>query len=195
MAPRIIVFPYGDNPYQGLLYQAILEAHPDVRVRYMRSSTGVVVLFPLVLLWMRLRGYNLMHVHWPNFGLSYDSSVPFAKRLSLYVALCNIWWLGCLRMRMVWTVHNVLPHEQLTANDKHVALCLSRSAGAKIVHSRETIAEMTIQGLNVENCAVIPHGNYSGVYPNTTSREDARIGLRIEQEFVVLFFGAVRPYK
>src|SRR5665647_1012194 len=168
MAPRIIVFPFGNNPYQALLYQAILDLHPDVRVRYLRSSIRVLVFFPWVLLWMRLRGYKLMHLHWPNLGLSYDSSLPFAKQLSLYLSLYNMWWLRCLRIRIVWTVHNVLPHEQLTANDKHVAFCLARRADAKIVHSRETIYEMEIQGLNVKNCTVIPIGNYIGVYPNTT---------------------------
>jgi beta-1,4-mannosyltransferase len=195
MAAKIIVFPRGDNPYQHLLSHAILGAHPDVQFAFLRASIGVVVCFPLVSLWMRLRGYKLIHVHWPNFGLSYDSSVPRAKLLSLYVSLYNIWCLKVLGFRIVWTVHNVLPHEHLTSNDRLVASYLSRSARAKIVHSQRTIAQMRGLGLNVANCTVIPHGNYIGAYPDRMSRVDARRELRLVNEFVVLFFGAVRPYK
>ena len=43
---------------------------------------------------------------------------------------------------------------------------------------------------------VVPHGNFTNLYPNSTSRQQARAQLGVQTgDFVFLYLGLVRPYK
>lgn len=51
-------------------------------------------------------------------------------------------------------------------------------------------------GMNTNNCYIVPHGNYAGVYPNNVTPEVARKKLGINKTaLVLLFFGAIKQYK
>ena len=55
---------------------------------------------------------------------------------------------------------------------------------------------MQALGMATENCRVIPIGSYGQLYPDTTTRAAARQKLAIaDNEFVILFFGIISPYK
>jgi len=143
----------------------------------------------------RLQGYKIMHIHW-LYGLGITRRLPFYRKLSFIYALL---FLGLTRLfgyKIVWTVHNTLPHSQITSDDLGLAKKLSRVANTKIAHSRFTIAQMKEYGFDTNNISLIPHGNYSGVYPSNTTRLEARKQLAIkDNEIVILFFGLIRTYK
>ena len=192
---KILVFPAYTNPYQTRLYQVMGASHPDLEVSYVRLHRRLGSL-PLLasLVAKRLQGYRLLHIHWPSFWLSRDRAL--SKHLASFLLPVTIYLAKLLAFRLVWTVHNVLPHEAQTLDDVKAARFLSRKVDAKIVLSSSTIDEMRSYELDLERMRVIPHGNYLGVYPDAISRSAARDRLAVDdEEILVLFFGQIRPYK
>ncbi|GJG89802.1 hypothetical protein tb265_49830 [Gemmatimonadetes bacterium T265] len=105
---------------------------------------------------------------------------------------------ACARrgVRVVHTVHNVLPHERAPDDADHHARAYA-DADVLVVHSRQAAAALeaafpTARGRTV----VARHGTYS-IYPRVPG---ARAHLRAHLDLppdatIVLFFGGVRPYK
>jgi glycosyltransferase involved in cell wall biosynthesis len=193
---KVLVFPRDWNPYQELLYTPMRSDVADpVNVAYStRNHIIWPVVIPLTWLIRRAMGYRVLHVHWMT--LQFKAPVPFRKPLSygMYRAMFSL--ARRIGLTIVWTVHNVLPHEPQTSDDRDIAGRLSRQSRAKIVHSSNAIAQMREQGLDTVDVTVIPHGNYIGVYPAGISRTAARerFGFALD-DTVVLFFGNMRAYK
>jgi glycosyltransferase involved in cell wall biosynthesis len=190
---KVLVFPFDYNPYQEKLYQPLRRS--GVQVRYLHRYPRIGALdYPFWTLLLRLRGYRLLHLHWPAFGL--PTWLPRHRTLSLWFFLFCVRWTRLLGYRIVWTVHNVTPHEAETSDDLRAAVTVSRAATAKIVHSQSTLGEMRERGLDAERCTIIPQGNYIGQYPDTIDGTAARQQLGLEPtDFVFLYFGLLRPYK
>ena len=110
--------------------------------------------------------------------------------------------------RLVWTIHNLVPHE---CDDHNAELRLlarmCRSVDACIVHSQyardAVIAAVDPQGRDESLSAglrarlhVIPHGNYIGCYQPRLDRdaERARLGVSSD-ETLFAFVGQIREYK
>jgi glycosyltransferase involved in cell wall biosynthesis len=100
------------------------------------------------------------------------------------------------RQRLVWTVHNVLPHEP-RAWDMLYHRILYHLPRRLIAHTEGT-KDQLLQLFNVPSSvvAVVPFGNYESVphevLPTTTAR--LRLGLP-EDPTIFLFYGLLRPYK
>lgn len=189
---KVLAYPKDSNPYQTLLYDSM----PEVQVAFARRGKRSMGkgLFPFVAAWYRLSGYRILHIHWPEFDLP--------RKLPMHRQLSSLWFVACvraiklLRFRIVWTVHNVVPHEQVTADDEGAARFLAAQADAKIVHASDTLLQMQARGMDVGRTSVIPHGNYDGVYPDEITRSEARRKLGFgPDEVVALFFGNIRRYK
>ncbi len=189
---RVLVYPKHDNPYQDLLYGAMRK---QVTVRYLarRRFAGLLVLPPMLIL-RRLQGFKILHIHWQAFEI---------RRPIPYQRLASSWsyrfFFGLIRMlgfRVVWTVHNVLPHESQTPDDAEVGRQLSMLARAQIVHSAQTVRQMRELGMDTGRSVVIPHGSYIDAYPPAAGRALARMALSLPADVpIVLFFGRVRAYK
>jgi beta-1,4-mannosyltransferase len=190
---KVLAFPRDWNPYQELLYGPIRAS--GVAVAYARRHPYVwPVLLPLTLIRRRAQGYRVLHVHWQALYVS--DRVPASRFLSYWSYRAFYRLALLLGFVIVWTVHNVVPHETQTIDDVGLSMRLSRLAAAKIVHSAHTREQMIAQGLDVSETTVIPHGNYVGVYPAGLPREERRRQLRLtDDDIAVLFFGNMRPYK
>lgn len=190
---RLLVVPKASNPYQGLLYGPMKD---QVQVTYNKQEKWLFCTYPFMLFGQRMRGTRLIHLHW-----LYWLNVPFPnKHLQQLLTGLNIHVFLFLTKvsgyKIVWTVHNVLPHEAQTKNDKAIAQKISRLASHKIVHSTYALHQMQDLGMDTGRTTVIPHGNYIGVYPNNITWQQARKKLNIaKDEFAILFFGLIRPYK
>jgi len=69
-------------------------------------------------------------------------------------------------------------------------------ADALHVHDETVAKEVAQLAGNEARVHIIPHGSYIGVYPNTCTREEARIRLNLPQDACVyLYLGQIRPYK
>ena len=187
------------NPYGGLLARAMrgvgveLEAgHPETLTKeWLYENRGQI---------------DVLHLNWPHY--MYD-----APELSDRLAHCsqiidNLSLARALGYKVVWTVHNLYPHESGNLDLDHLArLAITRLASALIVHCEHARQLVRQHFHRSDGVFVIPHGNFIGVYPDQVSRAEARRQLRVEssagadgpglneENFVYFYFGNVRRYK
>lgn len=177
------------NPYQDMLYA---RAAPH-------GVTTVPVDDPLRVVGSpALRGRPFVfHVHWtaPVLGPATSRRDADARRAAFVHALDALRGQGG---RIVWTVHNVLPHECVYPDvEARLRAELASRADAVHVMCPETPALVSEHyALPAERVEVIAHGSYVDVYPNIVTPEQARLELGLGPEHVVLLcLGGIRPYK
>ncbi|MEJ0099035.1 MAG: glycosyltransferase family 4 protein [Pseudomonadota bacterium] len=106
--------------------------------------------------------------------------------------------LRALGKSLVYTAHDVLPHESDIMSEQH-ARWLYHSAGALFVHGENLKALLVGHfGVDPARVHVIPHGNYNFIpdTPGPWTRASARASLGLnEDDRAVLFFGLIRHYK
>lgn len=178
---------YEDNPYQRELARALQPYGVEVSAR-----RGVKWLLRVPL--GGREKPDIVHLHWlPPFR---RDPVGVLRFLVFFARAGFLRALGC---RLVWTVHNLQHHE---ATWRKVELLFARMVVAMssrvIVHSPIAGQLVTAEfGARTQRkLAVVPHGNYIGVYPNVVSRAEARHRLGLgPRTTVLLFLGYLRPYK
>ncbi len=189
---KLLALPRDVNPYQEYLYREL--GRLGVRVRYVGELTGSqtanLLLLPLELLTLRLRGWRLLHLHWV-FGFSF----PWAGRAGRWAA--QLWFglvlLTCraIGLRIVWTAHNALPHDRVFADDLVARRWLVRASSLVIAHDARALEQLGRLGLEPRRAEVIAPGPFS---PRLT-REPSRAAGSGEPPWTLLFFGNVLPYK
>lgn len=191
---RMLVLPRDPNPYQGLLYGAM--ARLGVQVRYLGeltpSHTVNVLLLPAELAWHRMAGTRVVHLHWV-----FAFALPGARRFPVLRRLGQAWFLLWLRacralgLRLVWTVHNVLPHEPVFADDVAARRALARASDLVLAHSPAPLAELAALGAVPRRSVVIGHGPLPPATPATLLRRPGSA----DGPRRFLFFGRVQRYK
>ncbi len=168
-----------DNPYCDLLYTHLTQA-------------GVEVIddAPLSFAWLMQSRHRVrvLHLHWPENLYRAGSRQDFRglAGFTLKLLLARI-----LRYRIVWTVHNLDPHE-FVRGDQLARWLLLRLA-FPVVHGFDAVG--LLRGAR-RTPAVIPHGNYIGAYPDEMPAAAARRTLGLPaQGRVILCFGQIREYK
>jgi beta-1,4-mannosyltransferase len=185
-------FPtFGTNPYQALLYSAARE-HGIAPV-FMYGSSQLAELHALA-----AAGLNtVLHLHWLHVLTREATSAEQARELAAraieeldaYVAVGG---------RIVWTVHNILPHDA-----KHEAVevwlasqVASRSAAIHVMATNTVELVAPFYELPRDRVFVVPHPGFGRTYADSISRLDARHELGIDpDELVAAVVGAIRPYK
>jgi glycosyltransferase involved in cell wall biosynthesis len=167
------------NPYCDLLYRNL-------------AARGVSVLANSELsprwLLRHVRDVKVLHLHWPEFYYR-SRGRPAARSATAFVAALLLARL--LRYRVVWTVHNALPHERHVA-DRVLRWLLVRSARL-VVHAE---AARAVLPQTRRPAAVVPHGHYIGCYPDELPASDARRALGLgADDRVFAYFGQLRAYK
>jgi glycosyltransferase involved in cell wall biosynthesis len=193
----VLVTPRDSVPYQELLYRGV-EAL-GVRVRYLDgptpSQTLNVLCAPGLLVWWRVRGFRILHLHWVfQFSLPWARRAPWARRLME-------WWFGVylrvaqlIGLKVIWTAHDLLPHEQIFANDVRARETLLSRATVVIALSEVTAKEL--RELGARRVDIIPHGPFASPYPVTMSREEARSSFGFDRDDVVVaLLGRIEKYK
>ncbi|MEO3784325.1 glycosyltransferase [Actinocorallia sp. B10E7] len=183
---RVFALPRDGNPYQELLYGELRGLGFEVRYLADRtpSRTLNLLLLPTELLYARLSGGGVVHLHWVfGFGLPGGPRTRWLARRWYDVVLAVI---GLLRLPLVWTAHNVLPHDQVFPDDLAARRALVRRCALVIAHDEAALRRLDGLGLVPARAAVIPHGSYPApaVPPPGATRERT-----------LLFFGRVAPYK
>jgi glycosyltransferase involved in cell wall biosynthesis len=191
---RLLVFPRNDGPYQKLLYEQMRQL--GVRVYYLgeltRSQTVNVFLLVIETVLWRIRGARLIHIHWVYvFLLPVASRFPVLRRATqlwfvLWLYICRL-----LAMRIVWTAHNVLPHEQVFADDAHARRALVKASALVVVHSSSALDELAAFGAVASNTTIIQHGPIGPTRPAGT----LRVPGSDEGSRQFLFLGRVQEYK
>lgn len=187
--PRVLVFPaYRDNPFLNQL--ALAPRAAGVRVEgahefdeLLRRAAGLG------------RG-DVLHLHWTTpIAQQAPSERAAARRLTALRALFAV-----MRRRgakIVWTVHNRLPHE-LAFRELEIRLHRLLAEHADAIHVMSTATRdllRDIVDLPTERIRQIPHPSYEGVYDTGVSRAEARASFDLDDERAVMFAGQIRPYK
>lgn len=172
------------NPYTRLLYEA-MEAETSVRVDDITLRRALT------------ESYDLWHVHWPDDFLSY----PSLSKATAYVAaeLALFAWGRARGARLVWTVHDLGPHESRHPRLEQLFWRLFLPMVDGIVTLSKVAEEKTIErfpALRPLPRTVVPHGHYRPAYPDPVSRTGARRALDVPDEArLAAFIGRIRPYK
>lgn len=195
MKTKVLIFPYDTNPYQELLYSRMDKVEKKYLMGITKSRSLNNLLLPFQIFFYRLSGFKVFHLHWA-YGFTFPGENIISLILSTLYYYFVLMFIKFCGFKVVWTVHNLLPHKRLFLDDKKARIFLSKIADTKIVHSKVTISEMREIGMNIDNIKIINIGNFIDYYPNTVSKQQARNKLRISnKEFVYLFMGRVEKYK
>lgn len=185
---RVIALPKAGISYNDSFYKAV-------------EALGVEVIegvFSGGWLNANVRSGDWLHLHWPAFGYAVQGG-----RLALLKAFIR--WLALLLLvrakgaRVLWTAHNLLPHDRaiirrLDVIGRHIVIGLSERI---FIHGEHAAAALVARFPAARRKLVkVPHGNWIGYYPLTTTRDAARAELGVaNQEFLYLFIGLCKPYK
>lgn len=182
---------YSGNPFQAVLYGGFgdvsMVAAPVFAHHSLEAATaGWPADLPLV-----------VHLHWLNQVLARCPSTGAAlQALDAHRRLLDA--LAGRGARLVWTVHNVLPHD---AAFEALELRLRQDvlARADLVHVMSPLTAEQVSPwfpLPADRIYQCDHPGYQGVYPDWVSRSAARRRLRIpDGATAVLVTGGLRPYK
>jgi beta-1,4-mannosyltransferase len=174
------------NPYVRLLQEALSDAG-------IACSTVDGLSPRLASLWSGT--VDVLHLHW--LELLY-ASPRLSRRVRLLSAvLLGLVWAKAGGCKVVYTVHNLNPHEQaFSLLDRIAHRTLFTLADALHVHDEDAALEVKRNCGRRGGVYVIPHGSYVGAYPNDCTREEARERLGLpNSSFVYLFLGQIRRYK
>ena len=187
---RVLLLPeWGENPYQQLLAEALRRR--DVRVE---SAPWQGLFAPLAI---QRRGVHVVHLHAPGRYTRTRSAWRAAARAAR--AAASLATLRALGVRVVWTAHDLEDHDRVHPRlDRALTRTVARLATAIVSHGEHARA-LVIERHRVRDprrVVVIPHG------PFDLYARDGIDGKRVRQElglpedaFVLLFLGALRPYK
>ncbi len=141
-----------------------------------------------------LKSLSLIFREWLTFrpdAVHFQTLVSTRKDWILFMLLRSI------GARIVLTAHNLLPHE-VRLFEETTYRWMYRLSSKIIVHAEQNRKEFFNRfSLPREKVRVIPHGSYAFFRSgNSPGRESSRrkLGIPVD-DGVILFFGAIRPYK
>lgn len=153
---------------------------PRGRMHAARSTLRGLVLPAEFGIHLKRRNYDLVWIQWG--GDVYDS---------WFYAVCK-----SLGLRVVHTVHNVLPHEEIPDEFPEIQRAYQR-ADMLITHSNWARREIVQIFPEIAHKVIVAwHGLYTMFPRIPEAREGSRAALEIPiDKPTLLFFGGVRPYK
>lgn len=194
---RVLVTPKDDNPYYDLLYGAVDAA--EVVVTYVdgptRSQTANLLLSPFGLAWYRARHYEVLHLHWLHkFTLPWARGHAAARWAMQRWFVAYLWVARHVGLRIVWTAHDLVPHEPIFLDDDRARSTLLRYCDLVVALSPASAAILV--GAGARQVRVIPLGSYAARHAAATDRIAARTALGYgDGDFLVVWFGKVSAYK
>lgn len=141
--------------------------HPNVRISFFSWRYA-------------LQGsYDVLHVHWPELLVRDRSRAKrFVKRRMLDLLLLR---LAVRKVPLVWTAHNVEPHETWSAAELRAVRKFTRHVDLAIALNATTVAPAGMA------MVTILHGHYRDRFASFPQAD--AVAERI------LYFGIIRPYK
>ena len=177
-----------NNPYGPLLARAMARLGVELEAGYEEDLSES---------WLvDNRGrVDVLHLHWPSYMYNTDDMYESVRRCAELVGHLTL--ARFLGYRVVWTVHNLYPHERPHPGlDRLARLAITQLATALIVHCEYGRGQVAAHFHRTDGIFTIPHGHFIDAYENSTSRVEARRKLGIAGDgFVYLFFGNVKRYK
>ncbi|PUA80736.1 glycosyltransferase [Nocardioides currus] len=177
------------NPYQGMLFAGLgsVDAYPKAVADVIdHLETRAISSVP-----------GVLNIHWTTPILQYATG-PFRAAIELDRFSAALHKFRTAGGRLVWTLHNVLPHEarHVWAETQLAQLLADR---ADVIHALSEITARQaseVLRLDPRRVVVIEHSSYVGRYPDWVSRDAARQQLGLSPtDTVLVALGGIRPYK
>lgn len=176
------------NPYLELLATALAEQGVAVHRASFRYLTPAW-------LFRHRRDVHVIHLHWFHNYHQRRSLVLSALGAAYLAALLRL--ARRLGYGLVWTVHNLQPHERYHPRlDDWLSRLVLRLA-VPIVHCRAAGDALREAFGYTGPVQVVPHGNYVGAYPPPAqAKREARARLGLPGDALIfLHAGVIRAYK
>lgn len=180
------------NPFQDLLYSRLRPAGLTPLPTYDLTITRQVA--------DMVAGSGVdfvVHLHWLNVVLAKARDEADARdRVKAFLdGLAQLCDTGA---RLLWTVHNILPHEtrypDLDAELRQNVVSLAERVHVMSPRTRELVAPWF--DIPAAKELAVPHPCYQDAYPSWMSRAQARAELGLSDGTTVfLLLGRVQPYK
>ena len=191
----VMSYPADSSRYLVELETAFTKEQFRVDTFYQPTSSASVnaLLLPLFPLIMRLQGYKILHIHW-LFQLKLHWQV--SKKWKYVMRQWFTLWILITKMfgvKIIWTVHDPLPHEKVFDNDVLAANLLMNNCSSLIALNK--ISFEKLQMINNDNKVIlIPEGPL--IMPTTIGKIQCRNLLQVapEKQLIVLV-GHLQSYK
>lgn len=178
--------PFPGNPYLSLLYAAMEKQGVSYRrsghfgQEWLRSHRGEV---------------DLLHFHWLDEYYGDGKGSVSIRRLLVF--LTKLLLAKALGYRVLWTMHNLYPHNRKRDFRAWLARFLFiQLVDVILINFPGARDDLAGRFWRRRKLVVLPHGNYDPVYPEIPDRATARKGLGLDaDEFVFFLFGGISPYK
>lgn len=176
------------NPIFDRLYTPLAEQASDLVIRRLRPRYALPAL-------LFGGGKRILHLHFfDELTQRPQRSATIMRSIALLLMILLLKLRG---VRLVWTAHNLEPHELFHPFWGFLTYrCVARWSDAIIAHSESARQALEARYGTLPHCRVIPLGNYVGQYGPICNQEESRalLGLKTQQP-ILLCAGTLRPYK
>lgn len=147
---------------------------------YFHYATPINILKLLIL---KLKGYNIFHIH-------FEYAFPFTFLMKIIVKFLKL-----LNYKIVWTIHDISNIYTSKFRTKEKSRWLYQNTDYKFVHYTSNLTRLKdCFNVDIDNVEVIFHPVFN--YPNNITTEEARKRLGIpSSKKVILSFGMIKKYK
>jgi glycosyltransferase involved in cell wall biosynthesis len=185
---RVLAFPWAGNIYTEQLYAEV-------------EKQGVTVIEGT---WTRrwlaetVRAHDVIHIHWPSF-LYHEPRSQIRTYLRLVKLAAHLRFAKRRGATIVWTAHNLYPHEggrDLAAHRWGRKIVIA-FADRVIVHGKSAArALMDEFKIAPSRLRIGHHPHWIDCYANSVTAAESRARLNIgAEEFLYLHIGRCKPYK
>jgi len=183
----VLLLPKDINPYQHRLKDelAAIGTKADFLGEPTKSASVNLLLLPFRLLTARLGGTRIVHLHWTEQFVPKWLANPVGRLFA------ELWFRFCLstinglKLKLVYTVHNLFPHAKVFNNDEKVVKLILRNCAAAVVHHRSTKGEVESLSSTVA-IYVIPEG--IDIIPNPIKTTKSKT-------LNIVMLGQIKKYK
>lgn len=178
------------NPYQQLMMEGLNQSEELLAVNGVHDKFFGIA--------RTLVKYRPSYIHFDWIISYYYRRWGWFTYLSVLTFCAQIVFARLLGVKLVWTLHNILPHDTtMLPVHRFCQRFLARRCEWVRVFAHSSVAKAAEElKIPEEKFCVVPEGSYTEVYPNVISREEARQRLKIpSQTRVFLYIGLIKPYK
>jgi len=194
----VLIYPADDIRYLTELYRGIklveeenLTVEPFPKLTF--SNTLNIFMLPVISPLLRIRGAKIVHIHWIyRFNLIWSKGKTSGALIEYWFKLwiCSMKWSG---LKIIWTAHNILPHDPIFLDDSKIRKYLVRNSQVVIALSESAEDEIAIK-FAAHQIVVIPEGPL--FHSTTFDRIQFRDKLQVPAEnLLVVSLGSLAPYK
>jgi len=191
--PTVVLYhqPSPDNPFQTLLYrQAWANGLAPVPLWDLEDLDAVIGVVPPD---VRL----VLHLHWVNRVL-HGATGPDDIEARLDAVTARFDRAIAAGVRIVWTAHNVLPHDTPfeEADTELRRIIVERAALIHVLAASTPALAADRYTIPAEKVVHVPLPSFRGAYPDVIDRPAARFALGLPADaYVLALVGGLRPHK